>query len=54
VAERILESVAIQIPDVNQKVRPFLGLDPEVPPSWDEDRSGAGLVTADAAIAATP
>ncbi|HET6837361.1 MAG TPA: S8 family serine peptidase [Gemmatimonadales bacterium] len=52
--EQILESVAIQIPDVNQQVIPLPGLDPAVPPSWDANRSGAGLVTADAALAATP
>jgi hypothetical protein len=53
-AEQILESTAIQIPYVNQQVIPFPGLQPVTLPSWDQNRSGAGLVTADAALAATP
>jgi subtilisin family serine protease len=53
-AEQILTSNAIQIPDVNQQVRPGPGADPETPPSWDSNRSGAGLVTADKVLAATP
>ena len=53
-AEQILTSTAIQIPDVNQQVRPGPGAPLETPPSWDENRSGSGLATADAALAATP
>lgn len=53
-AEQILESSAIQIPYVNQQVIPFLGLAPVTLPPWDQNRSGAGLVTADAALAGTP
>ena len=53
-AEQILTSTAIQIPDVNQQVRPGPGLAPATPPSWDSDRSGSGLATADAALAETP
>ena len=52
--EQILESTAIQIPYVNQQVAPGPGLAPVTLPSWDQNRSGAGLVTADAALAATP
>jgi subtilisin family serine protease len=48
------EQILIQIPDVNQQVRPGPGADPETPPSWNSDRSGAGLVTADKVLAATP
>jgi hypothetical protein len=50
-AEEILEATAIQIPDVNQQVRPGPGLPLSTPPSWDKNRSGSGLVTADAALA---
>jgi subtilisin family serine protease len=50
-AEEILEAAAIQIPDVNQQVRPGPGLPLSTPPSWDSNRSGSGLVTADAALA---
>ncbi|HEX6406437.1 MAG TPA: S8 family serine peptidase [Gemmatimonadales bacterium] len=53
-AEQILTSTAIQIPDVNQQVRPTAGAPPETPPSWDQNRSGSGLATADAALAGTP
>jgi subtilisin family serine protease len=53
-AEQILESTAIQIPYVNQQVIPLPGLAPVTLPSWDQNRSGAGLATADAALAATP
>jgi len=53
-AERILTSTAIQIPDVNQQVRPTAGAPLETPPSWDQNRSGSGLATADAALAGTP
>jgi subtilisin family serine protease len=53
-AEQILTSTAIQIDDINQQVRPTLGAPLETPPSWDQDRSGSGLATADAALAGTP
>ena len=53
-AEQILTSTAIQIPDVNQQVRSGPGAPLSTPPSWDENRSGSGLATADAALAATP
>ena len=53
-AEQILTSTAIQIPDVNQQVRPGPGAPLATPPSWTADRSGSGLATADAALAATP
>jgi subtilisin family serine protease len=53
-AEQILTSTAIPIPDVDQKVRPGPGAALETPPSWDANRSGSGLATADAALAATP
>jgi subtilisin family serine protease len=53
-AEQILTSTAIQIPDVNQQVRPGPGAPLETPPSWDQNRSGSGLATADAALAGTP
>jgi hypothetical protein len=53
-AEQILTSTAIQILDINQTVRPGPGATPAIPPSWDENRSGSGLATADAALAATP
>jgi subtilisin family serine protease len=52
-AEQILTSTAIQIPDVNQQVRPTAGAPLETPPSWDANRSGSGLATANAALAAT-
>jgi hypothetical protein len=52
-AEQILTSSAIQIPDVNQQVRPGSGAPLATPPSWDANRSGSGLATADAALAAT-
>jgi subtilisin family serine protease len=53
-AEQILTSTAIQIPDINQQVRPGPGAALATPPSWDANRSGSGLATADAALAATP
>jgi subtilisin family serine protease len=53
-AEQILTSTAIQILDINQQVRPGPGGALATPPSWDENRSGSGLATADAALAATP
>jgi len=53
-AEQILTSTAIQIPDVNQQVRPGPGAPLETPPSWDANRSGSGLATANAALAGTP
>jgi len=53
-AEQILTSSAIQIPDINQQVRPGPGAALATPPSWDANRSGSGLATADAALAATP
>ena len=53
-AEQILTSTAIPIPDVNQQVRPGPGLALATPPSWDSNRSGSGLATADAALGATP
>jgi subtilisin family serine protease len=53
-AEQILTSTAIQIPDINQQVRPGPGAPLETPPSWDQNRSGSGLATADEALAATP
>jgi len=52
--ETILQNSAIQIPDVNQQVRPGPGAPLATPPSWDANRSGSGLATADAALAATP
>jgi subtilisin family serine protease len=53
-AEDILTTTAIQIPDVDQQVRPEPGAALETPPSWDQNRSGSGLATADAALAGTP
>jgi subtilisin family serine protease len=53
-AENILQTTAIQIPDINQQVRPLPGAPLSTPPSWTADRSGSGLATADAALAATP
>jgi subtilisin family serine protease len=53
-AENILQTTAIQIPDVDQQVRPGPGAPLATPPSWTSDRSGSGLATADAALAATP
>jgi subtilisin family serine protease len=53
-AENILQTTAIQIPDVDQQVRPGPGAPLSTPPSWTADRSGSGLATADAALAATP
>ena len=53
-AENILTSSAIQIVDNDQQVRPFLGLPLATPPSWDQNRSGSGLATANAALAITP
>lgn len=50
-AEEILERTAIQIPDVNQQVRFGPGQPLSTPPSWDNNRSGSGLVTASAALA---
>jgi subtilisin family serine protease len=49
--EGILQAAAKPLKDVNQQVRPGPGLAPLTPPSWTTDRSGAGLVTADAALA---
>jgi subtilisin family serine protease len=53
-AETILTQHAIEIPDVNQQVRPGPGAAPETPPSWDQDRSGSGLAVADSALKYTP
>lgn len=53
-AEQILTSSAIQIPDINQQVRSGPGAPLSTPPSWTTDRSGSGLATANAALAATP
>jgi subtilisin family serine protease len=53
-AEQILTSSAVQIPDINQQVRPGPGAALATPPSWDSNRSGSGLATANAALAATP
>jgi subtilisin family serine protease len=53
-AENILQTSAIPIPDVDQQVRPGPGAPLSTPPSWTADRSGSGLATADAALAATP
>jgi len=53
-AEQILTSTAVQIVDIDQQVRPTLGAPLETPPSWDSNRSGSGLATASAALAATP
>jgi subtilisin family serine protease len=53
-AEQILTSTAIQIPDVDQQVRPSSGAALATPPSWTTDRSGSGLATANAALAGTP
>ena len=53
-AEEILTSSAIQIPDINQQVRPVPGAALATPPSWDENRSGSGLATANAALAGLP
>nr|MBA3445944.1 S8 family serine peptidase [Gemmatimonadales bacterium] len=48
-AEQILTSTAIPIPDINQQRRTGPGAPLTTPPSWDENRSGSGLVTANAA-----
>jgi subtilisin family serine protease len=53
-AETILQNSAIQIVDINQQVRPLPGAPLATPPSWDANRSGSGLATANAALAATP
>jgi len=53
-AEDILTSSAVQIVDVDQQVRPGPGAALATPPSWDANRSGSGLATADKALAATP
>jgi subtilisin family serine protease len=53
-AEEILTSSAIPIPYVGQTVRPGPNTTPQAIPSWTTDRSGSGLATADAALAATP
>jgi subtilisin family serine protease len=53
-AEQILTSTAIPIPYIGQTVRPGPGATPQAIPSWTTDRSGSGLATADAALAATP
>jgi subtilisin family serine protease len=53
-AEDILTSSAVQIVDVDQQVRPGPGAALGTPPSWDANRSGSGLATADKALAATP
>jgi subtilisin family serine protease len=53
-AEQILTSTAIQIPDIDQQVRPGPGAPLATPPSWDSNRSGSGLATAGAALAGTP
>jgi hypothetical protein len=39
---------------VSQTVRPTAGAEPAAIPSWDADRSGAGLRTADAVVGAAP
>jgi subtilisin family serine protease len=53
-AEDILERAAVQIVDNNQQVREGPGAPLTTPPSWTDNRSGHGLVTADAALALTP
>jgi subtilisin family serine protease len=53
-AEQILTSTATAIPFAGQMVRPGPGRAPVLVESWTTDRSGSGLVTADAALAATP
>ena len=53
-AEEILTTTAIPIPDVNQGRRAAPGATATLPPSWDSNRSGSGLATADAALGATP
>jgi subtilisin family serine protease len=53
-AEQILTSTAVQIVDIDQQVRSGPGAPLETPPSWDANRSGSGLATANAALAATP
>ncbi len=51
-AEAILEGSAIALPPGSRMVRTPAGTTSEQ--SWDADATGAGLVTADAALAATP
>jgi subtilisin family serine protease len=53
-AESILESAAVQIPYPvgGVSVRPNRSSPPEPVPSWDANRSGKGLITANAALAA--
>lgn len=50
--EGLLEGAALDLDDVNQKVRPDIGLTATTPPDWTADRSGSGFITADAALAA--
>jgi subtilisin family serine protease len=53
--EGILEGAALPLPDNGQQVRPGPGLAPAGVPPWGLDgRAGAGFITADAALAATP
>jgi subtilisin family serine protease len=53
-AESILEGAAVQIPYPagGVSVRPDRFSAPEPVPSWDANRSGKGLITANAALAA--
>lgn len=53
-AEQILTSSAVPIPYIGQTVRPGPGAPLGPIPSWTADRMGSGLVTANAALGATP
>ncbi len=53
-AENILQTTAVPIPYIGQTVRPGPGATPQAITSWTADRSGSGLATANAALAATP
>jgi subtilisin family serine protease len=58
-AEEILTDAAFPLPDMGQVVRPIPGVLPASDPfngsdSWTTDHTGAGFVTADAALAGTP
>jgi len=52
--EGILVAAANPLTFLSQAVRPSAGLDPVTLPSWTSDRSGAGLLTADAVVGAVP
>ena len=52
-AEGILENSAVPLPPGCRNVRPLPGVPPE-PICWGADATGAGLTTADLALAATP